>query len=201
MRPEVVRSRARRRQSCRPPRSACPGSVESLLFDGANSAVLVREAQSRAEIRIALPQTGRFADLRVGETIAFGFDPQRAVCFAHTLPMPAEATVSTAARNAHRAGAAAGAGAALARRADRAAARRARRAVAARARRAARLRVEPRPVPDVLRRAAVLAHVRAHGRDVDRRHGLHAADRVPDRVVHREDRARPREVRCCSCCA
>ena len=58
------------------------GNVESLLFDGANSAVLVREALSRAEIRIALPQTGRFADLAVGETIAFGVEPGRAACFA-----------------------------------------------------------------------------------------------------------------------
>jgi spermidine/putrescine transport system ATP-binding protein len=58
------------------------GDVESLLFDGANSAVLVREARSRAEIRIALPQTGRFADLAVGETIAFGVEPARAACFA-----------------------------------------------------------------------------------------------------------------------
>ncbi len=57
------------------------GRVASLLFDGANSAVLVREERTRAEIRIALPQTGRFADLGVDETIAFGFDPQRAVCF------------------------------------------------------------------------------------------------------------------------
>jgi spermidine/putrescine transport system ATP-binding protein len=57
------------------------GTVESLLFDGANSAVLVREQATRAEIRIALPQTGRYADLAPGETIAFGFDPQRAVCF------------------------------------------------------------------------------------------------------------------------
>ena len=57
------------------------GRVVSLLFDGANSAVLVREESTRAEIRIALPQTGRFADLNVDETIAFGFDPQRAVCF------------------------------------------------------------------------------------------------------------------------
>jgi spermidine/putrescine transport system ATP-binding protein len=56
--------------------------VESLLFDGANSAVLLREAQSNAEFRIALPQTGEFANLVVGETVAFGFDPQRAVCFA-----------------------------------------------------------------------------------------------------------------------
>ena len=58
------------------------GQVASLLFDGASSAVLLREAVSQSEIRIALPQTGRFADLRVGESVAFGFDPQRAVCFA-----------------------------------------------------------------------------------------------------------------------
>ena len=57
------------------------GRVKSLLFDGANSAVLVDEEKTRAEIRIALPQTGRFADLAVDETIAFGFDAQRAVCF------------------------------------------------------------------------------------------------------------------------
>ena len=67
------------------------GTVESLLFDGANSAVLLREATSRAEIRIALPQTGRFADLRVGEEVAFGFDPGRAACFAAEAPAPAEA--------------------------------------------------------------------------------------------------------------
>ncbi len=58
------------------------GLVESLLFDGASSAVLLREAKSRLEIRVALPQTGRFADLRVGEQVAFAFDPQRALCFA-----------------------------------------------------------------------------------------------------------------------
>jgi spermidine/putrescine transport system ATP-binding protein len=57
------------------------GEVESLLFDGANSAVLLRETASRTEFRIALPQTGRFADLRVGETVAFSFDPEQAVCF------------------------------------------------------------------------------------------------------------------------
>ncbi|WP_251140720.1 ABC transporter ATP-binding protein [Rhodoferax sp. U11-2br] len=56
--------------------------VDSLLFDGANSAVLLTEAQSGTEFRIALPQTGEFADLAVGETVFFGFDPQRAVCFA-----------------------------------------------------------------------------------------------------------------------
>ena len=59
------------------------GQVESLLFDGANSAVLLRETASRTEFRIALPQTGRFADLRIGETVAFSFDPAQAVCFGN----------------------------------------------------------------------------------------------------------------------
>jgi len=56
--------------------------VASLLFDGANSAVLLHEENSHTEFRIALPQTGQFADLAVGERVHFGFDPQRAVCFA-----------------------------------------------------------------------------------------------------------------------
>ena len=60
------------------------GSVESLLFDGANSAVLLREERTGTEFRVALPQTGQFADLREGEKVAFGFDPQRALCFKVT---------------------------------------------------------------------------------------------------------------------
>jgi spermidine/putrescine transport system ATP-binding protein len=58
------------------------GQVQSLLFDGANSAVLLNEERSGFEFRVALPQTGRFADLKVGERVFFGFDPQRAICFA-----------------------------------------------------------------------------------------------------------------------
>lgn len=56
--------------------------VESLLFDGANSAVLLQEASTQTEFRIALPQTGEFAHLSVGQSVTFGFDPQRVVCFA-----------------------------------------------------------------------------------------------------------------------
>jgi len=58
------------------------GEVQSLLFDGANSAVLLSVAQSRFEFRVALPQTGRLADLKVGEKVYFSFDPERAICFA-----------------------------------------------------------------------------------------------------------------------
>jgi spermidine/putrescine transport system ATP-binding protein len=57
------------------------GRVHSLLFDGANSAVLVDESRTNARFHVALPQTGLFADLRAGEDVAFGFDPARAVCF------------------------------------------------------------------------------------------------------------------------
>jgi spermidine/putrescine transport system ATP-binding protein len=58
------------------------GTVQSLLFDGANSAVLIHEDLTRFEFRVALPQTGRFADLKVGERVYFSFDPQRAICFS-----------------------------------------------------------------------------------------------------------------------
>jgi spermidine/putrescine transport system ATP-binding protein len=58
------------------------GTVQSLLFDGANSAVLLHEELTRFELRVALPQTGRFADLQVGERVFFAFDPLRAICFS-----------------------------------------------------------------------------------------------------------------------
>jgi spermidine/putrescine transport system ATP-binding protein len=62
------------------------GRVRSLLFDGANSAVLLTEEASHFEFRVALPQTGQFADLKVGERVFFSFDPQRAICFAAPIP-------------------------------------------------------------------------------------------------------------------
>ncbi len=62
------------------------GAIASLLFDGANSVALVREAHDRMDLRIALPQTGALADLKVGERACFSFDPERAVCFAAQPP-------------------------------------------------------------------------------------------------------------------
>jgi len=81
VRPESI-VLARERAELPPSAQVFAGEVESLLFDGANSSVLVLEAATRHEFRIALPQTGRFADLSPGERIAFGFEPDRAVCFA-----------------------------------------------------------------------------------------------------------------------
>ncbi|MEO6015788.1 MAG: ABC transporter ATP-binding protein [Polaromonas sp.] len=83
VRPEAI-SLARSAAELSASHAAYTGEVESLLFDGANSAVLLREAASRSPWRIALPQTGRYADLRIGETVAFSFDPAQAVCFGDT---------------------------------------------------------------------------------------------------------------------
>jgi spermidine/putrescine transport system ATP-binding protein len=81
IRPEVLaieRDRTRLPSSC----VTFSADVQSLLFDGANSAVLLREERSGFQCRVALPQTGRFADIKPGEHVFFGFDPQQAICFA-----------------------------------------------------------------------------------------------------------------------
>ncbi len=81
VRPEAA-TIGRRREQLPEAQPAHEGVVESLLFDGAKSAVLLREDRSRREFRIALPQTGQFADLKTGESVQFSFDPARATCFA-----------------------------------------------------------------------------------------------------------------------
>jgi spermidine/putrescine transport system ATP-binding protein len=80
VRPEIA-SLARDAAALPPGQPAHRGEVQSVLFDGANSAVLLQETKTRREFRIALPQTGQFSDLKPHEQVAFGFDPQRAVCF------------------------------------------------------------------------------------------------------------------------
>lgn len=80
LRPEVVEL-ARRAADLANCSERFSGRVGSLLFDGANSAVIVREAATGTELRVALPQTGRYANLNVGEPVVFGFDRQKAVCF------------------------------------------------------------------------------------------------------------------------
>jgi spermidine/putrescine transport system ATP-binding protein len=81
IRPEVV-SLARPGGELPQGQTRHSGAVDSVLFDGANSAVLIKEAITRREIRVALPQTGQFADLKPHEPIDFGFDPGRAACFS-----------------------------------------------------------------------------------------------------------------------
>jgi len=80
VRPEIA-TLARSAAELPPGQPAHAGEVQSVLFDGANSAVLLQESATRREFRIALPQTGQFSELKPHEKIMFSFDPARAVCF------------------------------------------------------------------------------------------------------------------------
>jgi spermidine/putrescine transport system ATP-binding protein len=57
------------------------GRVDSVLFDGANSRVLVRHAASGHEIVATLPQTGAFAELSRGQDVHVGWTLAQAKCF------------------------------------------------------------------------------------------------------------------------
>ena len=60
---------------------ALTARVQRVLFDGGNSTVQVIESTSQTPLRIALPLTGRLADLQVGETVHFVYRPEQAWCF------------------------------------------------------------------------------------------------------------------------
>ena len=80
VRPEVA-TLARQADALPADQPRYAGEVQSVLFDGANSAVLLQEAGTRREFRIALPQTGEFSDIKPRDPVVFGFDPLRAVCY------------------------------------------------------------------------------------------------------------------------
>ena len=60
------------------------GTVESVLFDGANSSVRVREAGSGCALLVALPQSGQLADLVHGEHVHLGIRAEHVQAFADT---------------------------------------------------------------------------------------------------------------------
>ena len=60
---------------------AWSATVQSVLFDGGNSTVKVQESTSGTALSIALPLTGRLADLKAGETVHFAYQPAQAWCF------------------------------------------------------------------------------------------------------------------------
>lgn len=57
------------------------GKVENILFNGANSQLILRDQTTGAEMNVALPQTGEFRDLSRGDVIAFGWEPQQTRCY------------------------------------------------------------------------------------------------------------------------
>lgn len=58
------------------------GTVETVLFDGANSRIEVRATTHRLDLLVRLPQTHEFADLRRGETVSLGWMRGQTLCFA-----------------------------------------------------------------------------------------------------------------------
>ena len=60
---------------------AWSATVQSVLFDGGNSTVMVLEDKSQTPLHIALPLTGRLADLKIGEVVQFAYQPAQAWCF------------------------------------------------------------------------------------------------------------------------
>jgi len=62
------------------------GKVDNLLFNGANSAVLVRDQQTGGKIMVALPQTGEFAHLVKDQDLHLAWNAEQAKCF----PAPAD---------------------------------------------------------------------------------------------------------------
>lgn len=58
------------------------GVVTSLLFNGAASRIIVREAQTGADIEVTLPQSGTFASLSKGDGVHLGWQAAQANCFA-----------------------------------------------------------------------------------------------------------------------
>ncbi|MBY5934890.1 ABC transporter ATP-binding protein [Tateyamaria omphalii] len=54
--------------------------VDTVLFNGANSSVMVRDAAGNL-ISVALPQTGSFADLCEGDDVFTGWRPEKARCY------------------------------------------------------------------------------------------------------------------------
>ena len=55
--------------------------VDSVLFNGANSQLILRDQMTGAEMNVALPQTGEFRDLKRGDVISFGWASQQTRCY------------------------------------------------------------------------------------------------------------------------
>ena len=57
------------------------GRVTSLLFNGANSRILVRDDRSGGEIDVALPQSGEFSKLDRDAFVHVGWSRAQSICF------------------------------------------------------------------------------------------------------------------------
>lgn len=56
-------------------------TVQSVLFNGANSLAILRDAVSGEILNVTLPQTGNFLGLNKGDTVYAQWNPQQARCY------------------------------------------------------------------------------------------------------------------------
>ena len=56
-------------------------TVKSILFDGANSRLLVTPLNSEREMLVALPQNRQFDHIKPHDRVEIGWDPQSGICF------------------------------------------------------------------------------------------------------------------------
>lgn len=61
--------------------NATSGQVENVLFNGANSRVLIRDKATGGEIDVAIPQTGEFHQISPGDTVHVGWDAEQTRCY------------------------------------------------------------------------------------------------------------------------
>ncbi|WP_380056895.1 ABC transporter ATP-binding protein [Falsihalocynthiibacter sp. SS001] len=79
LRPEAIRV-ARTVEEVRDQENIAIGTVENVLFNGANSRVLLA-VPNGGTVDVALPQSGEFAGLKRGETLHIGWGVAQALCF------------------------------------------------------------------------------------------------------------------------
>jgi spermidine/putrescine transport system ATP-binding protein len=57
------------------------GTIDNILFNGANSHILLRDEKSGGELNVAIPQTGEFRDLKKGDKIYIGWEAAQTRCY------------------------------------------------------------------------------------------------------------------------
>ena len=82
VRPEAVRL-TRSAADGVPTGNAGQGTVENILFNGANSQLILRDRATGSDMNVALPQTGEFRDLSQGDIIHFGWEPEQTRVYRH----------------------------------------------------------------------------------------------------------------------
>lgn len=58
--------------------------VKSVLFDAANSRLIVTPEHSNKELIVALPQNRQYDHIRTRDFIKIGWDPASAICFSES---------------------------------------------------------------------------------------------------------------------